>query len=136
MSQAIDANPAINTEATEKKARRPRKPKADWPGLTRDDAGDVVRLKEAPADFNVRKHAPLTKRNFEDEAVFFDFKAGCLEQQAAGMRQQAEECRKLGNKEDRAKARKLKSWLEKAADLRAELMAGGIDVDSLLDPED
>lgn len=85
-----------------------------------------------PADFSIDDHERLSKEDFVDEAGYFDYKAWEHEVRAKRLRAKAIEYRTLGSKEDRAKAKKLRSMQAKMAELEKELAEAGVDVAKLL----
>lgn len=107
------------------------------PALEPNDEGKPTKkLTEVPSDFDPKLHKPLKKGDFENEAVFMRMKADELEAKAKKLREDAEVVEKLGNKADRAKAKKLRAMQEKMTDLRKQLEEQGIDVDELLGDDD
>lgn len=107
-----------------------------YPGLVgpKDDDGNptTVQLKEVPKDWDPQKHKGLRRKDFADDALFFDWRADRLELQAKGYRQQAEEFRKLGSVKDRARAKKLLSMQKRIEDLKQQLAGEGVNVNELL----
>lgn len=89
-------------------------------------------LTEAPADFDFNLYRPLKKRDFAEEHLFYEHKAMEMEFKAAQYRADAAESKKLGSSKDRAAARRLVKMTEKMAELQAQLVAAGVDVDALL----
>ena len=140
--QSTDPN-ANATEAAAKPVRKKRSAgpgrtaKLIYPGLQPDEKGNgTVKLKEGPSDFDATKHKPLKPTDFEDEAVFLDWRAESLEKRAAKMRRQAEQLRKFGSMEDRAKVKKLMDMKAKMAELAAQLAAEGINMEDIEPMED
>jgi hypothetical protein len=111
--------------------RRKRTPKETYPGLI-DGEGVDVKLKAVPGDWDAKKHAPFKKGDFEDEAVFLDWKADVFQGRADRYRNEAERYRKLGGVQDRAKAKRLLNMQSKMTDLIADLRSQGVNVDELL----
>ena len=89
-------------------------------------------LESIPEDFDHSLHLPLKRTDFKAEHIWFEMRADELERKAAQFRRQAELSRKLGNKEDRAKAKRLAKINDQLAQLRAELEAAGHNPDDLL----
>lgn len=103
------------------------------PDLLTDDEGQpTAKIKEIPKDYDRTKHLPLRRRDFEDEAKWFDMRANEFDVKAFAHRKMAEEFRTLGSAKDRAKARRLVSMQKQMADLRKTLEDEGVDVDALL----
>src|SRR6056297_3199820 len=123
-----EMRPQVDPQADDEKKRGP-KPKIEHPLLADG------KLEAIPDDFDPKVHKPLRKKDFVEEAVFFDHKAEQAEERLNYYREQAEECRKLGNAADRKKAKKLRTWMEKIAELKAELEEDGVDVSSLIDTD-
>jgi hypothetical protein len=108
-------------------AAKRERPKLSWyPGLKpeKDEKGKThatVKLDEWPSDFDATKHRKLRRSDFSNEAVFLEHKADELEARAKMFRAEAETARKLGSAEDRARAKRLKTMLEKMEELKAQL---------------
>jgi len=94
------------------------------------------KLTAIPTDFNPATHTKLKSTDFVDESVFLEFRAGSLESLAAKMRARAEQLRKLGSVDDRARANKLLKMRESMAKLQEQLKSQGIDVDALMSGSD
>lgn len=130
-------NPAAATNGSKgdptPKPKRQRPVRITHPALKPDaDGKATVKLDEYPADWDAKVHKPLRRKDFTGDHVFLERRATELEAKAKQLRIEAEEARKLGNSADRAKAKKLRSMLDKVADLKKELEAQGIDVTSLV----
>ena len=93
------------------------------------------KLKEVPANYDPKVHAPLKRGDFENEALFFDMKADEYDRKATRCRVEAGTYRKLGSKEDRAKAKRLLKMRERYSELEAQLRGQGVDVDAILSIE-
>lgn len=97
-----------------------------------DDAATV--LTGVPANWNMNKHKPLTKENFDGEVNFLLFKASVADQwakryleSAAKYREAAERSAKYGDEDTRKKAAKLDKMRREYLALQAELAAEGIE---------
>lgn len=95
-----------------------------------------VKLKAIPEDFDAKIHEPLKAGDFEDEAVYLDFRAAQCEKQAATFRTQEGKIRALGNAADKQKATKLVKMRERMEALKAQLKAEGVDVEALMRSDD
>jgi hypothetical protein len=115
----------VSATATDSKPKRVQPPKDDYP----IPEGGLVTW---PTDWSISKHKPLAKKNFADEAVYYDGKAAMYEKMAANARREAETSRKLGGLADRGKAKKLIKMQEKFLELRKQMEADNIDVDAIL----
>lgn len=105
------------------KVKRERKPLEAYTGGERDGDGKLI---APPTDYNHKKHARMTKKDFAKEDIYMDFCALQFENKAKRLREQAEKIRTLGTG---ASAQKLKTVLklqEKLAELMATLAAEGI----------
>lgn len=89
-------------------------------------------LEAVPADFDPKVHKPLGRKNFKNEAVWYELKAQELEKKAASLRVEATNIGKLGNVKDRAKAKRLLDLQKRMAELSESLVAEGVDVEALL----
>lgn len=76
-----------------------------------------------PPDFDRKKHKPLSKKQFADEAYFLTLKADEFEARAKRLRAQVEDMKKLGGMKDKAKAKKLLSLQKRMAELQASILA-------------
>lgn len=127
-------------EAPEAPAETPANPLADkrgripFPALQVDEDGNPTQLlTELPGDdFDSEKHQPLKRSHFKAEYLWFELKAIEADAKAAEYREKAEEAKKLGDSEDRAKKKKLLMHVKKQQELIKQLKAGGTDVDALL----
>jgi len=103
------------------------------PILAVDENGDATaKIESAPDDFDRKVHLPLRRKDFVNDAAFFDFKAAEYTEKAAEFTSKAVEWRKLGSVKDRARAKRLRNMQAQMAKLREQLEADGIDVDDLL----
>lgn len=85
-----------------------------------------------PEAFSFKDHKPLRKKNFENEALFYEHKAAEMDYKRGDFLGKAEEARKLGSPKERAKKRQIIKLQEKMSELRKQLEGQGIDVDALL----
>jgi hypothetical protein len=124
----------MNAKAVVKSAR---------PG-TKDDSGKKAKVErveytvpeggftEIPSDFSSKIHKPLKRKDFKDEALWFELRAAELEAKAKRARAEADNVRKLGGVKDRAKAKRLISMQKRMAEISEQLTAQGVDVAALL----
>ena len=136
VTKKTDAKSSAAPGTTDEKGSKEKVEKVVYPGLLGDidpETKEPARLvlKDWPEDFDPKKHKPLLKRDFETEAPWLINRAEKLEAQAKAYRDEAEMVKKLGSKQDRAKAKKLIQMRDRMAELRAQLEAEGIDVDAL-----
>jgi hypothetical protein len=104
-----------------------------YPGLKVDDKKNpTVKIEKIPDDFNPKDHLPLRRRDFVDEATWFEMKADEFAAKATSFRTQASNYRKLGSLKDRARAKKLVAMQARMDELKTQLAAQGINVDELL----
>ena len=85
-----------------------------------------------PEGFTFSVHKPLKKKNFVDEALFYDHKAAEMEFKREKFAAQAEECRKSGSPKQRAAKKRIIKLSEKMNELKKQLAAQGINVAELL----
>lgn len=123
------AKPVETKPGSPAPAAKKEKPKrVAYPGLNPDAEGKTTtKLENWPTDFDSKTHKPLRRSDFTSEAPFLDKRADQLEAAAKRLRSEAEEARKLGNTADRAKAKKLRSMIEKVEAIKAELLKQGLD---------
>jgi hypothetical protein len=119
---------APGTEARE--AQEAPKGRIEYPNIPEDG------LEGIPEDFDFRLHKVIKRKQFKDEANWFELKALEMEGKAKAYRKQAEDFKKLGSVKDRNKAKRLVQMRNRMAELMAELKAGGTDVEALLADED
>jgi hypothetical protein len=111
--------------------------KTFYPGLKVDEKGNPTeRVEGVPEDFDDAKHKVLRRRDFTDEAIWFDLRADEYEVRAKDYRQQAVDYRKLGSVVDRAKAKRLLAMQKRMNELMEQLESQGIDVEALLGDDD
>jgi hypothetical protein len=123
----------------------PKQSKAT-PGTTAPEAADEAKkgppkkkpyveegqqLETVPTDFNKKVHAPLKRKDFAEEWMWFEWKANELTKDAEKYRKEAETIKKLGSKADRAKARRLLQMQKKMAELEAQLKEKGYDIEEI-----
>ena len=110
----------------EKTTKRPQKLKYAET-VTIPDGG----LTEWPADFDPKKHQPLPKSIFADEAVWYDGRAAEYEEQAKQYREKAEMCRKFGDAEQRKDALRVAKLQKQLEELQASLASQGISMEDI-----
>lgn len=120
---------AVATEEAPVKVRKPRKPSVP---RTSYRAEGAAKLSVVPEDYSPKKHNPLKAGDFEDEAIYFDFKAAQTAKASANWARKAKEARELGGPELRKSRAKLLKLSEMLEGLKADLLAGGIDPDAAL----
>lgn len=99
------------------KTRKPRAPRAKY----REE--NAPKLTAVPGDYNPRKHLPLSKADFQDEALFYDWKASQAEKQLAKYREAAADIRTGGDSETRKNKKRLEKYLTGLAEMQKQLEA-------------
>lgn len=123
----------VDKKADKKRDKRPPIRRATHPSLKPDAAGKpTVKLTEFPADWSYVYHKALRAEDFVDEIVYYNAMAKYHDDKAAEYRAQATETAKIGNAEDRVKAKKLVKLATNAEKMMAELAAQGIDVTAIM----
>lgn len=85
-----------------------------------------------PEGFSFDEHKALKKKNFETDALYYEHRAVQLELRAKKFREKADESKKYGSRKEQSTAKKVLKLQEKMNELKAQLAAQGIDVESLL----
>jgi hypothetical protein len=88
-------------------------------------------LEAWPTDHDPKKHKPLMRGDFKDEAVFLEHRAAQFDAQAKKLREEAEQVRKFGPG-GKGKVQKLQKVQGELDALIAHLKAQGMDVDAVL----
>lgn len=91
------------------------------PGAAYIDASG--KFTSMPTEFDRKKHKPLSRKQFADEALFLNLQADEFERRAKRLRKQADDVKALGGLKDKAKAKKLLTLQAKMAALRASILA-------------
>ena len=118
--------PAADTtddEAAEKQARKlPRHP-STWNAEADAGKGAPMKIDAVPADFDPKKYKPLAKKDFNDEAVFYDYAAQRAFAKAQNYEELAKQSRLVGNVADKKNMKKFLSMQERIRELQAEILA-------------
>ena len=114
----------VTTEEADKKKGAKKRPVYPIP--------EGQKLKEVPGDFDFDKHARLKRGDFEQDHIFFTYRADEMDFRAAAMRKQAEEAKLLGSSKDRAQLKRVKNLAGKMTEMADLLTSQGIDVKELL----
>jgi len=85
-----------------------------------------------PTGFDFDKNKLMKKRQFTNDATYYEHRAEQMMHKAVVFRAKAKELAALGSKTDQAKAKKLMKLSNKIAELKAELAAQGINVGELI----
>jgi len=85
-----------------------------------------------PKGFNFDTFKALKKKNFKDEALYYEHRAFEMKFKAEKFEAQAEEIRKLGSPSERRKKKQIIKLQSKMDELKEQLSAQGIDVEALL----
>lgn len=96
---------------------------------------NVYPLKAIPTDYDADKYAPLKKKDFADDATWFDYKALLCDRIAAKYRRNAEEARAIGtgSGEDKKLLKKMVKQAQKLQELKILLGNKGADVNALIE---
>ncbi len=100
--------------------------------LLRDADGNPQKLTEMPEDFNLGDHKPLIRKDFEDETIWLEWRAGIYEAKAKDYRDEAALIRQFGSAEERKAAEKLMKVRKQFEKLKADLAGQDIDVEAIL----
>ena len=85
-----------------------------------------------PDGFNFKDYKPLKKKNFKDEALYFEHRAEEMAYKMTAFKAQAEEARTTGSAADRRKKKQIVKLNAKMNELKEQLVAQGIDVEALI----
>lgn len=113
----------------EKKTRQAYTPTVDDPSWVNEDG----LLTALPEDYDPRAHLPLKRKDFADEALYYEWLAGVYEVRAKKLRQKAVDFKKMGSVRDRGKAKRLLNMQKRMAELRKQLEDEGVDVAAMLE---
>jgi hypothetical protein len=91
-----------------------------------------VKLKAVPTDYDAKIHKPLSRKDFEDESLWYELKAQACEKQAAKFRQMATEEKVTGASGEKAKTKRLVAMMKKIEELKKTLIAAGLPVDDII----
>ena len=94
----------------------------EYPGLL-DAEKKPVKLDAVPADFDPKKHKPLSRKNFAKESTWLLIKAGHAEELAKKYRAMAVTADQVGGGANAGKAKKLVAMQKRMAELEAQLRA-------------
>jgi len=130
MARTITKGPKVEIQDNAKGAKRGAKLKPMHPHVA-DVLKQGKKLDVLPDDFSVKLHSAPKREWFEQEHVFFSWKADRLESQAKSFRKKAEISKQFGNSDTRKKALKLGKLQAAMAALTEELTAQGIDLEAL-----
>lgn len=128
-SNAASAKPGAKAPAAKKEKKVRVKYSAPENAAWVNEDGKLI---AAPEDFDPKANKPLQRKDFADEATFFEMQANVYEARAKRCREKAEESKKLGGAKDKQKAKKLISMTKRLNELKASLQEEGFDVDSLM----
>ena len=85
-----------------------------------------------PEGFDFKVHKILKKKNFTTEALYYEHRVLEMEFKAEKFAALAEECRTMGSAADRRKKKQIVKLNSKMNELKAQLIAQGIDVEALI----
>ena len=85
-----------------------------------------------PEGFDFKVHKVLKKKNFATEALYYEHRVEEMNFKAAKFAALAEESRTMGSAADRRKKKQIVRLNSKMNELKAQLIAQGIDVEALI----
>ncbi len=89
------------------------------------------KLTASPTDYEAKKHLPPGKKDFAEEAIYWDFQGDVSQARTDLCKSNAHECRTMGNAEHRKMAKKRMKMKGALKELEAKLAAQGINPDDL-----
>jgi hypothetical protein len=117
---------AATEEIEEKAARRPMHP------LVGHADPNVWPFAELPSDYDPAAHAPLKKKDFKEEASYYDYRASMARRAVTRFETLAAEARAGGSTKDKATEKRLARVAAQMEKLKAAIRAGGGDPDAIL----
>ena len=114
---AVKANPNGASGGADGEKKKPTPPKRE---KFRKD-GDA-KLDHIPVEWSPGKHLPLSKDDFTEEALFYDFKQHRLQLSADKMGQMAAECRAGGTPEQRKARQKFLQQAKSFQEMQKKLI--------------
>jgi len=115
------------------KAKKEKPEKIMHPLLAPNPEGKPTqKLKEWPADFDPKVHKQLKRSHFENEAPLLRRRAEEMRQKAAKLDEEAADCEKGGGNA-KGKVKKLRSMMDRFAELRAELEKDGVKTEEFVE---
>lgn len=109
------------------KAKKEKVEKILYPALKPDAEGKPTeKLDGWPADFDPKVHKQLKRSHFKNEAPLLRRRAEEMRAKATKLDNEAADCEKGGGKASKS-VKKLRSAIERFAELRAELEKDGVD---------
>ena len=123
-----------------KKEKKAKVKRTDFlKNANKDELDGNGKLKVVPAEWDGVLHNGLRKADFAEEFTFKTWKADQLESKIQkdqakllGLREEAETIKKFGDPKKRSQMKRAMRLTDQLSKLREQLMADGIDVDSLL----
>lgn len=107
-----------------KKPKTKKAKKAAYPGLYgKNEAGEEVRvkLKAIPTDYDPKTHKPFSRKDFDDQSLWFELRARACEVKAAEWRKRGEEEKSLEGNSEKAKTKRALKMQAKYAEILADL---------------
>lgn len=90
------------------------------------------KLDKAPTDWDPAKHKPLKRSMFNCVSIWMDWRADQLSKQAESLRAEAQAIRTSGGQEQRHAVKRLQQVVNRADELRKQLIEQGFDPEALL----
>ena len=130
MTQATKSSPSTSAQVSEKvlKAKKEKKAKVKLPKYQIPESG----LTTVPKDFDPAKFARLSRKDFAEDFNFFEFRADQMEKDAKELRAKAKLQRSLGSSEQRKALNSFVKGTKKLEELKARLLAEGVDLNAAL----
>jgi hypothetical protein len=127
----IEPNAGKKGAAAPTKKDKVKKEKVALPAFPEVGSEDpnVYPFKTVPTGFDHAKFEALDKKDFAKRSMYLEYRAQALEAKAKQLRELAKTADAKGGT---GKASRFAKMMQKAADMRKELEAAGIDVDALL----
>lgn len=131
-----NAKPGTKDDAGKKE----KKVRVVYPGLIGTDIDPEtkkpvrLKLKAIPEDFDLKKHKPLMRKDFENEANYFLLRAQIADRMAAKFRELATESEKTGGLNNQKGMKRVVQMHKRMSDMLAALKKDNpnVDIDAML----
>lgn len=114
-----------------KKAKKAKVKRELFPGLWDAENETRLKLSEIPADFDPKKHKPLTRKDFDKESLFYELRARKCEEQAAKFRAMGAEADLIGGSSEKGKLKRAANMKKRFDELIAQLKEAGMTEDEI-----
>ena len=131
LENVVDVESDVVENVESEKPARVKKEKPVFELVGSEDANVYPFNCELPDGYVFGKFAVLKKQDFKEEYLYTLYRACKAEHDAVVLREKAKEIKSLGSSKQRAQAKKLIKMREQLAALQEQLIAQGIDIDSL-----